>query len=221
MGSTFLTSSICTHYFTDHLTYNWKKDIKVTYWTKSKKNGEWSCIVLMRYRRTKIWSYGSSRYLTSLFVVSYFNSIKKLKRHMPYKKFNAITYNGEPTIFKKLSTRCYGRILEKRNRLISNITVFCLLGTFQNYFKDRKHVRNLQFFREYKALKPTTTRIIWLGSLPNTAHRATCFHLRNLISIILPIIMWYSHSPATDESTATSRDGAVYQLTRNKIRIKI
>lgn len=53
-----------------------------------------------------------------------------------------------------------------------------------------------------------------------TKYRATCFHLRNPVSIILPIVMWYSHSPATDESIATMRDGAVYQLTRNKERIK-
>lgn len=32
--------------------------------------------------------------------------------------------------------------------------------------------------------------------------------------------MWYSHSPAVDESIVTIRDGAVYQVTRNKERIK-
>lgn len=74
-------------------------------------------------------------------------------------------------------------------------------------------------FREYKAFKEAT-RNIRLGSLPNTANKATCFHLRNLISIILPIVMWDFHSSATDESIATIRHGAVYQLTRNKEGIK-
>lgn len=98
-------------------------------------------IVLMRCRRSKIWSYGTSRYLTSYCVASYFNSIEKLKLLISYKKFNTVTYNREPTIFKQLSRRCYRRILEKRNRLISNIIVFCLQRNFQNYFKDWKHRR--------------------------------------------------------------------------------
>lgn len=32
--------------------------------------------------------------------------------------------------------------------------------------------------------------------------------------------MWCSHSPATDESISTIRDGAIHQPKRNKERIK-
>ena len=112
----------------------------------------------------------------------------------------------------------------KRNLLIFNIPVFCLRGSLQNYFKYWKHMRLIQFSRKCKSSQKqqeiSDEHFRCPDALQQTQPTEPHFHLRYVISIILPIVTWCSHSHATDELISTISDGVVHQPARNKKRIK-